>query len=192
MVALVGLGNPGSEYQGTRHNLGFAIIDALARTLRVHLGAGRGDYLVGAAAYRQTTVALVKPMTYMNNSGLAVKEFVDRFHLPLSELLVISDDFHLPLGTLRLRSQGSDGGHNGLYSIIYHLQSEEFPRLRCGIAGATLPQRKNRMAEYVLAPFESDEEERVQSMILRSRDVILEACLHGVLSAMNIANTAQA
>jgi len=188
VVALVGLGNPGSEYQGTRHNIGFEVIDALAETLKADLEAGRGDYLIGRAAHRQTTIALVKPLTYMNNSGLAVGDLVERYHLSPAELLVISDDFHLPLGTLRLRLRGSDGGHNGLYSIIYHLESDEFPRLRCGIGGKTLPQRKSSMAEYVLAPFEEDEQEAVRSMVLRARDVVLDACVHGVDRALNAAN----
>jgi peptidyl-tRNA hydrolase, PTH1 family len=188
VLIVVGLGNPGSEYQGTRHNIGFAVIDALAETLNVDLAAGRGEYLLGTGRYRQAGVVLVKPLTYMNNSGWAVKEIVDSFHATLADLMIVCDDFQLPLGTLRLRLKGSDGGHNGLYSIIYQLQSEEFSRLRCGIAGPSLPNEKRRRADFVLSAFSHDEQEVVRGMIFRARDAALEASDIGIERAMNTVN----
>ncbi|MGH2568737.1 MAG: aminoacyl-tRNA hydrolase, partial [Bacteroidota bacterium] len=118
----IGLGNPGSQYDGTRHNIGFDVVDSLAGALKIRFKPGTGEYLEARGFFGDTEVGLAKPLTYMNNSGSAVMEIQERYHLPLDRLLIICDDFWLPLGTLRLRTKGSDGGHNGLYSIIYHLQ----------------------------------------------------------------------
>jgi len=161
---IVGLGNPGSEYHRTRHNIGFDIVDAIAERVGIAFDAGRGEYSIARQRKGDSTFALVKPLTYMNNSGIAVKEVLDQFMLEPESLLVIADDFHLPLGSFRIRQRGSSGGHNGLYSIIYHLQSEEFPRLRIGIAGLTLPADKSRMADFVLSPFEPSELEEIRNV----------------------------
>lgn len=181
----VGLGNPGSEYKGTRHNLGFEVIDAVAKKLNIAMSMGEGDYLVGFGTHGETKVGLLKPLTYMNNSGSAVADIRSRYTPPLDKLLVICDDFQLPLGSLRLRSRGSDGGHNGLYSIIYHLQSDEFPRLRLGIAGESIPSSKSFMADYVLSPFSEKEKETVQTMVARASDAALAVLDHGFENAMN-------
>jgi PTH1 family peptidyl-tRNA hydrolase len=188
---IVGLGNPGPEYHGTRHNIGFAVVEALAEMLEIGFLESRGDYMIAWAEYQHSKFALVKPLTYMNNSGIAVKEIVKSYNVSLSELLVISDDFHLPLGTLRLRLNGSDGGHNGLSSIIYQLESEEFSRMRCGIASALMPQNKDEMAGFVLAPFDRQEYEVVRKVVLQARDAALEAAVNGVPHAMNRFNTTE-
>jgi len=185
MLAIIGLGNPGSEYDGTRHNVGFAVLDAITESLHVRLRADRGEYLIGSRILGQQEMVLVKPLTYMNNSGLAVKEIVQTYNFPLSQALIVVDDFHLPLGTIRLRMNGTDGGHNGLYSIIYHLQSGDFPRLRCGIGGRTMPVNKKEMARYVLSPFDKDEQPAVKNMIERARDAAIAAATENIESAMS-------
>ncbi len=185
MFVIIGLGNPGSEYEGTRHNIGFAVIDALAEQLDIHLRGGRGEYVIGLKEIEQAKIALVKPLTYMNNSGIAVREIVDWYKISLQDILVITDDFQLPLGSIRIRQKGSDGGHNGLYSIIYHLQSNEFPRLRCGIASDAMPKNKKEMPEFVLSPFQKKEDEIVQEMIINARSAVNEAIINGTETAMN-------
>lgn len=185
MYFIVGLGNPGSEYDGTRHNIGFKVIDALVDRLGVKLFPGRGDYLISFTTYQGKKVGLVKPTTYMNNSGIAVYDLIQRFKAVPENILVICDDFQLPLGTIRLRQRGSDGGHNGLYSIIYQIQAQNFPRLRCGIAGNTLPRSKTDRAQYVLSVFEKDEIPLVEEMILKARGAALTFLAEGITSAMN-------
>ena len=165
MHAIIGLGNPGSEYDGTRHNIGFTVVDKLAKKFDADFHAGRGEFVSTSFRVKGEQVLLVKPLTYMNNSGVAVKEILEQHHLLLEELLVVVDDFQLPLGTLRLRTKGSDGGHNGLASIIYQLESDEFPRLRCGIQSEAMPKNKNMMADFVLSPFEEKEQDKVKKMI---------------------------
>jgi len=182
---IVGLGNPGSEYEGTRHNIGYAIVDALTESTKIKLSVGNGDYLIGSRTIYGKKIALVKPLTYMNNSGTAVKAIIDEYNVPFKQLLIISDDFNLPLGTLRLRLKGSDGGHNGLYSIIYHLNSNEFPRLRCGIASNLLSNDKNKMSDFVLSSFEDAERKIVRQMIHDARDAVLTSVGYDVEISMN-------
>lgn len=189
MHAIIGLGNPGSEYEGTRHNLGFDVVDALCRRLRVGFRAGKGEYLVAQSSYRGTSLTLVKPLTYMNNSGIAVQDIVERFTEGCESLLVVCDDFQLPFGKIRIRPKGSDGGHNGLYSIIYHLQRHDFPRLRCGIATEAMPKRKTEMAQFVLSPFAKEESSAVADMIDRAADAALTFVHEGIEAAMNRFNT---
>ena len=191
MFVIIGLGNPGAEYDGTRHNIGFAVVDAIAEALDIDLHAGGGEYVVGWKSFRQKEIALAKPLTYMNNSGIAVCEIVESRALQMNQILVVADDFHFPLGALRIRVKGSDGGHNGLNSIIYHLQSENFPRLRCGIGGKTMPANKKEMARYVLSPFEREEEAIVKKMIERARDVAAIAATENIDAAINRLNASQ-
>jgi peptidyl-tRNA hydrolase, PTH1 family len=183
--ALVGLGNPGSEYEGTRHNIGFAVVDALSSLLKIRL-SGRGrNYRLGEGAIGEERVLLLQPLTYMNNSGEAVREIVEAYRLELQSLLVIVDDFHLPLGAIRIRLKGSDGGHNGLYSIIEQLQSDNFPRLRCGIGGESMPSDNREMAHYVLSPFEKQEQDAVRDLTLRARDAAVVAVSEGFEAAVS-------
>jgi PTH1 family peptidyl-tRNA hydrolase len=185
MVCLIGLGNPGSRYQGTRHNLGFEVVDRLAERFRVSFKAGKGEYVIAQSQVGDSSLALVKPMTYMNESGLAAAEICEQFVVPLEQLLVICDDFQLPLGQLRLRLRGSDGGHNGLYSIIYHLQSDLIPRLRCGIASPSMPKEKDRLADFVLDSFDTAELPLVREMIEKAADAATLAIERGPAAAMN-------
>jgi PTH1 family peptidyl-tRNA hydrolase len=191
MFFVVGLGNPESMYSGTRHNIGFDVADDLARHLRCAFKEGRGEYLMADARVGDTSLAIVKPLTYMNQSGLAVMEVQEEFGAATGEFLVVCDDFQLPLGQLRLRLRGSDGGHNGLYSIIYHLQSDEFPRLRCGIASPAMPKEKNLLADFVLEQFSRSERPVVDTMITKARDTCLLAVTEGMARSMNEFNKKQ-
>ena len=170
MRAIFGLGNPGSEYEHTRHNIGFDVVDAVASKLNVRFSPGRGEYLLARTGI-SGEILLVKPLTCMNNSGIAVQEIVDDHNLSLEDTLTVADDFEIPLGTLRLRKRGGSGGHNGLASLIWTLQSDEFPRLRCGIGGETRPEDKRLSAGFVLSTFEEHELQPVTVMIRRAADV---------------------
>ncbi len=180
MIAIIGLGNPGRRYTGTRHNIGFDIVDSTAEKLKADFRAGQGEYEIAEGVLEKNEYLLVKPMTWMNNSGIAVKEIADRFAVNTDHLLVISDDFHLPLGKLRLRQKGSDGGHNGLASVMYHLQTTMFPRLRCGIAGPGLPMRKDELKEYVLNRFDKNEIDEVNGLIRNAVDCVTMIITKGV------------
>jgi PTH1 family peptidyl-tRNA hydrolase len=130
---IVGLGNPGLEYQKTRHNLGFEIIEALATSLNLSFTKKKFGGLYCHGEYKNCKFLLLQPLTFMNNSGQCVKEFADYFQVLLEDVLVIYDDLDLPLGTFRYRLQGSSGGHNGIKSIINSWQMEKIKRLRVGI-----------------------------------------------------------
>lgn len=181
----VGLGNPGNQYILTRHNIGFRIIDAFATHYSCSVTPGKGSYWSGTCSLKNSTVHLLKPMTYMNNSGVAVKEYLERINVPLSHVLVVYDDVHLPLGTLRLRPRGSDGGHNGVASIIYQLQSDSFPRLRFGIAPLNKTILSAQLYEFVLTPFEKEEEPIVTSLIEKSVEALTSFVEHGCTVTMN-------
>jgi peptidyl-tRNA hydrolase, PTH1 family len=175
-LLVVGLGNPGRDYRNTRHNAGFMVLDELSRRWSCPLREGRGEYFRGARQRGETNVVLIAPTTFMNNSGRAVRDVAEELGLGPERILVIADDFALPLGTLRLRRGGSDGGHNGLASIIYELGSDGFPRLRCGI-GTTEPFAGEDPATFVLSPFGPDEEKALTAMIGRAADAV-ETFIH--------------
>ena len=185
MVCLVGLGNPGAEYEGTRHNIGFDIVERIAGGIKAPFRPGKGDYTIAVGSFKNEEIGLVKPLTYMNNSGEAVLDIRNRYDIPLERFLILCDDFQLPLGRLRLRPDGSDGGHNGLYSIIYHLKSNSFPRLRCGIASEEMPADKTQMAAYVLSPFSPAERPLVDDMIALAAEASLAFAVNGLAKAMN-------
>jgi peptidyl-tRNA hydrolase, PTH1 family len=186
-LVVVGLGNPGAEYEGTRHNVGFQVIDELARRVKSRLKRGDGDYLFSLCRMDGRNLVLVKPLTYMNNSGQAALGVLERFAAPIENLMVIADDFALPLGVIRVKPKGSDGGHNGLYSIIYTLGSNEFPRIRCGIQQEAMPG-KNEKADFVLSAFEPGEIEAVNAMVVRAADAALEFGRTGIARTMNLYN----
>ncbi len=191
MFFVIGLGNPENRYSGTRHNVGFEVADELARHLRCTFKDGRGEYLVAKSHVGESSVAIVKPLTFMNRSGLAVLQVQEEFGAAAGQFLVVCDDFQLPLGQLRLRLRGSDGGHNGLYSIIYHLQSDEFPRLRCGIASAAMPKEKGLLVDFVLEQFSKAERPLVDTMIEKARDACILALKEGMSRSMNEFNKKQ-
>ncbi len=189
MVLVVGLGNPGRTYERTRHNVGFMVVDALAEEWRTVFHPGRGEFWLAECSLNQRDVILLKPTTFMNESGIAVAEAVGQFACTPDEILAVCDDFQLPLGTLRLRPQGSDGGHNGLASVIYHLQTDAFPRLRCGIGTPATPADGSAKAGFVLEPFTADELPDVRDMVLRARDACTSTITDGLSLAMSRFNT---
>ncbi len=181
---IVGLGNVGREYEVTRHNVGFMVVDLLAAKSRKTFKPGKGEYYFAEMRHAGEDVILLKPTTYMNDSGIAVKDARDRFGVSNQDVLVVYDDFNIPLGKLRLRKGGSDGGHNGISSVIYHLNDDAFPRLRCGIGtGEVVPGRD--MAGFVLSEFEEGERPEVESMIKTAADAVYVFVGSGIQAAMN-------
>jgi PTH1 family peptidyl-tRNA hydrolase len=188
MLLVVGLGNPGSEYDGTRHNVGFGVVRTIADGFRMRFST-RHLSRIAAGSAQGVDIVLCQPLTYMNNSGEAVRSLLSEFRLPPEGLLVCCDDLHLPLGTVRLRKTGGDGGHNGLRSVIREIGSDAFPRLRCGIRGATVPGPGEATADYVLSAFERSELSGAEAMVKRAAASVLMLARHGIDRAMNIVNT---
>lgn len=184
MHIIVGLGNPGSEYEGTRHNVGFQVIDRLASMVRVKFRNLTG-YQEAAVRLANQSAVLIKPQTYMNNSGEALSDVLERYGGSPDEILVCCDDFHLPLGKLRLRKKGGDGGHNGLASVIHQLGTEDFARLRCGIAGESIPGPGEDMADYVLSPFTEKENALLGEFVADAAACITAVVRDGIDRAMN-------
>jgi peptidyl-tRNA hydrolase, PTH1 family len=185
MYLIVGLGNPGSEYARTRHNVGFLVADRLAGSMDANFHAGKGEFWLAECSLKNVEVTVLKPTTYMNNSGTAVLEFLERQQITLENILIVCDDFQLPLGTMRIRKEGSDSGHNGLSSIIYHLQTDQFARLRCGIASVSMPVEKSKMKDFVLDSFPEPELSIVENMVERARDACTTFIMDGIDQAMN-------
>ena len=177
----MGLGNPGREHRGSRHNVGFLVVAGLAERLRIRLSAGRGDFMSGRGSIAGKPVLLVTPLTYMNRSGLAVSRVLDEYDAFPDDLLVVCDDVDLPLGQLRLRASGSDGGHRGLASIVAATGTERFARLRCGVGR---PPQETDTAEFVLDGFTPAEEEEAGSMIENAVDAVHLAVTEGLGPAM--------
>jgi len=180
---LVGLGNPGEKYKNTRHNLGFRVVDFLAAKKSKRFKPGKGNYLfceVGEG--KETKFFLIKPLTYMNSSGEAVVEALDHFGLVRENLLVLCDDVNLPLGKIRIREKGADGGHNGLKSIIYHLNSIEFARLRMGIGNAPLG---TDLEEFVLKEFDEQEQKTLERMIENACTAVENTLTWGIEDSMS-------
>ncbi len=180
MFVIIGLGNPGSKYEFTRHNIGFRIVDSIADEYNVPFKSGKGDYSFSEYKFKGNRVILVKPVTFMNNAGLALHQILKYFPVSIEDLLVVYDDFNLPIGTLRFRKEGSDGGHNGLKSIIYHLHSNVFDRLRFGIG----TEFKNSIS-FVLSKFKKNEESELENLIIESKLGIENWMSEGIESTMN-------
>lgn len=181
MKLIVGLGNPGRKYEGTRHNVGFRVIDELARRWRIEVNRNRFGGLAGDGMIREQRVLLLKPMTYMNLSGRAVREAMTFHKLVQADLLVVLDDMALPLGRLRLRAAGSAGGHNGLANVVEQLGGEDFARLRIGIEAVT----GCRMVDHVLGSFSPEEAGRIDQVIARASDAAECWLAEGIDGAMN-------
>lgn len=178
---VVGLGNPGPEYERTRHNVGFRVVDALAHRLRVSFERTHGS-LVASGQYKNRAIGLAKPLSFMNRSGEAVAPLCEHYNIAPNDLIVVVDDLHLSVGTLRLRPSGSSGGHNGLENVAKHLGTTAFPRLRIGIGNDF---DEGEQVDYVLSPFSTQQEETVQEVIEEAVEALLTVVREDLDTAMN-------
>ena len=181
MKAIVGLGNPGAQYKGTRHNVGFAVLDELARRASVEFESAPADALMARWRRTDEPVLLVKPLTYMNLSGQAIGELSRYFKIEPVDLLIVVDEVQLPLGKLRARARGSAGGHNGLKSVIAHL-GDNYGRLRLGVGRG---DSRRDLADHVLAKFDQDEASDVERMTTRAADAAETFIASGIEAVMN-------
>ncbi len=154
MRAIVGIGNPGGKYQLTRHNVGFMLIDHLAEKYNISLMPSRYDFYYAEGTHEGHKFVLVKPTTFVNNSGSSIVQFLQQYKIKTEDMLVVYDDLNIPLSEVRIRFGGSHGGHNGIYSLIYHMNSNQFPRIRIGIGSV---YDKGKMTQFVLGKLTFDE-----------------------------------
>lgn len=186
MKLIVGLGNPGYEYHLTPHNLGFMAVDRLAEECGVDVSRREGQALVARSEIEGVEIVLAKPQTFMNLSGLAVERLLTRYEVPNRDLIVLVDEADLPFGTLRIRTRGSAGSHNGMKSILGALQSDEFVRVRMGVQPANGPVEDR--ASYVLARFRKSDLEAVADLIDRAAEAVRVILRDGPQKAMNLFN----
>jgi len=177
---VVGLGNIGAEYEKTRHNIGFMVLDFLAAQQNITF---KQDKLAFSSefTYKSRQIILIKPTTYMNLSGKAVQYHLQHHKIPISNLLIITDELALPFGTIRIKSKGSDGGHNGLKSIQESIQTQEYTRMRMGI-GANFP--KGKQVDYVLQNFSLEEQAEMEQFLNPASNAILSYVFHGLQNTM--------
>ena len=181
---MVGLGNPGSKYEFTRHNIGFRTVDSLAQDIEVEFKKVKSYYsLISRGMINNHKVILIKPQTFMNLSGRAVSKVVSYYKIPLQDLLIVYDDLNLELGQVRIRKKGSAGGHKGIESIMQYLNSEEIPRLRIGIGNPSVNFNFNCMS-YVLSNFNNDEKDKIEELIQLSTEAIKTVIEDGFEKAM--------
>lgn len=184
MKFIVGLGNPGKEYHNTRHNLGFMVLDYIADIENFKFNKIKFKSIIGEININGEKCIFIKPMTFMNRSGQAIREIVDFYKLELDDLLVIYDDIDIPLGNIRIRKEGSAGSHNGMKDILYHLKTDAFARLRIGLGN----QKEMNLRDYVLFPFSKDEIPVIKDSIELASDAVKMFLKEGVDKAMNIYN----
>lgn len=181
MKLIVGLGNPGKEYENTRHNSGFCVMDAIAEDLHESITTKKFKALTCVTRINGEQVLLMKPQTYMNNSGEAVIEAVKFYHIEPKDILVIYDDLDLPVGKIRLREKGSAGGQNGMKSIINHLHTQEFNRIRVGIGkDARVP-----VVDWVLGKVRKEDQEEYRKAIEEARDAAMYSMNHSFIDTMS-------
>ncbi len=180
---IVGLGNPGKEYERSRHNCGFRAIDVLASRLGCKIDKGRFQGLYGQTVHEGKKLYLLKPLTYMNLSGKSVLQLSAYFHIPPQRIIVLFDDISLEPGRLRIRAEGSAGGHNGIKSIIAELGSQAFPRVKIGVGGKPNPDYD--LADWVLSGFSAGEEKTLQSALDKAAEAALCIMDQGVPEAAN-------
>ena len=178
MTLVVGLGNPGTGYANTKHNFGFWVVDQFVQNRSLKYKSGKGDYLYAKSGY----LILAKPTTYMNNSCIAVGEICRYFNVPIENVIVTYDDIDLPLGTIRMRPTGGTGGHRGVESINYHLKSDNYNRLRLGIA---TDEHMRPAEKYVLKPFHDKYNDEIKIVINHACDALSFFLDNGIVEAMN-------
>ena len=164
MFVIVGLGNPGKNYENTRHNVGFLALDTLAREYNIKINKIKHKALVGEGFISGQKALLVKPQTFMNLSGNSVREILEYYKVEPENLIVIYDDIDIPCGSLRVRKKGSGGTHNGMKSILYDIQSDQFPRIRIGIGKETRMDLK----DFVLGSFDKEEKKKIEEAVLNA------------------------
>jgi peptidyl-tRNA hydrolase, PTH1 family len=167
---VVGLGNPGKKYEFTRHNTGYMCLDSYALKNDLKINRIRFKSLTGDTTIAGHRCLFIKPQTFMNNSGEAVREAADFYKIPIENIIVVFDDVSLPFGIMRVRKSGSDGGHNGLKSIIYHLHSDNFPRVKVGIGAKPHPEME--LADWVLSSFSKEELTNLRSIAEKAQGAI--------------------
>ena len=182
MYIIAGLGNPGLQYMGTRHNAGFSVIDELADKHNISIDTAKHKGMIGKGVIDGQKVILVKPMTYMNNSGECIREVMDYYKVDIDDLIVIFDDISLVPGKLRIRAKGSAGGHNGIKSIIAHLGSDGFKRVKFGVGDK--PKGWD-LADWVLGKFPSEEFEALREGNKKACEAVECIMSEGIESAMN-------
>lgn len=179
---IVGLGNPGDNYARTRHNAGFRAADALAEKLNVKIDRAKYRALTAQAVWQGQKLLLLKPQTFMNESGRAVMDAVNFYKLPPERVIVLFDDISLPVGRLRIRAEGSAGGHNGIKSIIGGINSQSFPRVKIGVGEKPHPDYD--LADWVLSNFTKEEDEHIAKAVRAAADAALEIIAEGVPAAV--------
>ncbi len=184
MKLIVGLGNPGKEYEKTRHNAGFMVIDEIAKHLNITVDTKKFKAVIGQTRIGSETVILMKPQTYMNLSGEAVREIVSYYHINVNDIVLIYDDLDLPVGSIRLRSKGSSGGQNGVKNIIQHLHTQEIPRIRVGIG----KDSRISTVDYVLGKFRDEDQEFLHNAIENAKSAAIYSIEHSFSDTMSLYN----
>lgn len=182
LFVIVGLGNPGSKYEYTRHNVGFDTLDRLSKKHNIPITKVKHKALIGDGTIEGSRVLLAKPQTYMNLSGESVREIIEWYKIPVKNIIIVYDDIDLASGKLRVRPKGSAGTHNGMRSVIYQLQSDDFPRIRIGI---DKPPQGWDLADFVLSRFSSEERVNVEEAIDKAVGAVETIIKSGVDAAMN-------
>lgn len=185
LFIIAGLGNPGARYEKTRHNVGFDTIDLLSEKYNIKVNKIKHKALLGDGIIDNKKVVLVKPQTFMNLSGESLREVVEWYKVPPENLIVIYDDVDLPVGKVRVRPSGSSGSHNGMKSVIYQLQTDQFPRIRIGIGKA--PEGWD-MIDHVMGRFSSDERKIIDDSIDTAAEAAVTIASQDVAKAMNLYN----
>lgn len=182
LFLIAGLGNPGSRYDNTRHNVGFATVDLIASQNNIKISKLKHKAVYGEGSIEGSRVIISKPQTFMNLSGESIRDMVEWYKMPSSHIIIIYDDVDLPYGKIRIRPKGSSGTHNGMRSILYQLATEDFPRIRIGIGR---PPEGWDLADYVLGKFNESDRKTMDESIKKAADAAREIIKSGAESAMN-------
>ena len=185
MRAIIGIGNPGSSYQFNKHNAGFLLIDYFAKLNSINFIPSKYSYYQASGAIGPAGYVLIKPTTYVNKSGIAAAEVINNFKLSREDLLVVCDDVYLDLGSFKAKLSGGDGGHNGLSSIIYHLNTIDFPRIKIGVGRST---EEKKLVDHVLSDF-SDEDEPILTNVFKNSSTLIREFITGGTEKMLEANS---
>lgn len=182
MILIAGLGNPGKEYENTRHNVGFLTIDKIAEEVGVKITKKGFQSLYNLGQFEESKILLLKPQTYMNNSGNALREAREFYKIDTDKIIVIHDEMDLPLGRIKLKKDGGSAGHNGIKSIIPNIGSDNFARVRVGVGK---PYDKNNVIKHVLSGFSKEERQQLPQVIESARDSVFAIIVSGIEKAMN-------